>query len=85
MSAASFHWGAPTAPAGCVARLPTGPCRSGAHTSRQCSQCGHIDRKHRIDRARFACRACGALVHADDNASLDIARRGETVWTAGRE
>ncbi|MFD8994132.1 RNA-guided endonuclease InsQ/TnpB family protein [Streptomyces abikoensis] len=56
-----------------------------AYTSRQCSQCGHIDRKNRVDQATFACRSCGTLMHADDNASHNLARKGETVWTAGRE
>ncbi|MFC5718938.1 RNA-guided endonuclease InsQ/TnpB family protein [Streptomyces gamaensis] len=56
-----------------------------AYTSQQCSQCGHIDRKNRVDQATFACRSCGALMHADDNASHNLARKGETVWTAGRE
>ncbi|MEU6988255.1 transposase [Streptomyces sp. NPDC046324] len=56
-----------------------------AYTSRQCSECGHIDRKNRVDQATFACRACGFLANADDNASHNIAARGVTVWTAGRE
>ncbi|EFL14470.1 RNA-guided endonuclease TnpB family protein [Streptomyces sp. C] len=56
-----------------------------AYTSQQCSECGHIDRKNRIDQATFACRSCGALMHADDNASHNIGRKGETVWIAGRE
>ncbi|MFF4426704.1 RNA-guided endonuclease InsQ/TnpB family protein [Streptomyces sp. NPDC001549] len=56
-----------------------------AYTSQQCSECGHIDRKNRVDQATFACRSCGALMHADDNASHNLARKGETVWTAGRE
>ncbi|MFD5764807.1 RNA-guided endonuclease InsQ/TnpB family protein [Streptomyces sp. NPDC127049] len=56
-----------------------------AYTSRQCSECGHIDRKNRVDQATFACRACGALMHADDNASRNLARKGQSVWTAGRE
>lgn len=56
-----------------------------AYTSRQCSQCGHIDRKNRVDQATFACRACGVTMHADDNASHNIDRKGEAVWTAGRE
>ncbi|MEU1783624.1 MULTISPECIES: RNA-guided endonuclease InsQ/TnpB family protein [Streptomyces] len=56
-----------------------------AYTSQQCSQCGHIDRKNRVDQATFACRSCGTLMHADDNASHNLARKGETVWTAGRE
>lgn len=56
-----------------------------AYTSQQCSECGHIDRKNRVDQATFACRSCGTLIHADDNASHNIARKGEVVWTAGRE
>jgi IS605 OrfB family transposase len=56
-----------------------------AYTSQQCSQCGHIDRRNRQSQATFACRSCGALMHADDNASHNIARKGATVWTAGRE
>ncbi|MGP3689694.1 RNA-guided endonuclease InsQ/TnpB family protein [Streptomyces sp. IBSNAI002] len=56
-----------------------------AYTSQQCSVCGHIDRKNRVDQATFACRACGFLADADDNASHNLAARGETVWTAGRE
>ncbi|WP_371619241.1 RNA-guided endonuclease InsQ/TnpB family protein [Streptomyces sp. NBC_00454] len=56
-----------------------------AYTSQQCSECGHLDRKNRVDQATFACRACGFLAHADDNASHSIAARGESVWIAGRE
>ncbi|MEC4021138.1 RNA-guided endonuclease InsQ/TnpB family protein [Streptomyces sp. H27-D2] len=56
-----------------------------AYTSQQCSECGHIDRKNRATQATFACRACGFLANADDNASHNIARKGETVWIAGRE
>ncbi|MFE5581841.1 RNA-guided endonuclease InsQ/TnpB family protein [Kitasatospora sp. NPDC056531] len=56
-----------------------------AYTSQLCCQCGHIERKNRVDQATFACRSCGTVMHADDNASHNIARKGETVWTAGRE
>ncbi|MFJ5553612.1 RNA-guided endonuclease InsQ/TnpB family protein, partial [Streptomyces sp. NPDC093225] len=56
-----------------------------AYTSQQCSECGHIDRRNRQSQASFACRSCGIVLHADDNASHNIARKGETVWTAGRE
>ncbi|MEU5714829.1 transposase [Streptomyces sp. NPDC020403] len=56
-----------------------------AYTSQQCSECGYIDRRNRQSQATFACRSCGALMHADDNASHNIGRKGETVWTAGRE
>ncbi|MGA5824071.1 RNA-guided endonuclease InsQ/TnpB family protein [Kitasatospora sp. NPDC094028] len=56
-----------------------------AYTSRQCSQCHHTERKNRVDQATFACRSCGTVMHADDNASHNIARKGQEVWTAGRE
>ncbi|MER7753140.1 transposase [Kitasatospora sp. NPDC097643] len=56
-----------------------------AYTSQQCSLCHHIDRKNRVDQATFACRSCGTVLHADVNASRNIARKGETAWTAGRE
>ena len=56
-----------------------------AYTSQQCSECGHIDRNNRVDQATFACRSCGTLLHADDNASRNIARKGEAAWIAGRE
>ncbi|MFE5594799.1 zinc ribbon domain-containing protein, partial [Streptomyces sp. NPDC056549] len=55
-----------------------------AYTSQRCSQCGHIERGNRQSQATFACRSCGFLANADDSASHNIARKGETVWTAGR-
>jgi IS605 OrfB family transposase len=51
-----------------------------AHTSRQCSGCGHVERRNRIDQASFACRSCGVSLHADHNAAIDIAARGHQVW-----
>jgi IS605 OrfB family transposase len=56
-----------------------------AYTSQQCSQCQHVDRKNRATQAEFACRACGVMMHADHNASRNIARKGEAAWIAGRE
>ncbi|MCX4427826.1 MULTISPECIES: RNA-guided endonuclease InsQ/TnpB family protein [Streptomyces] len=56
-----------------------------AYTSQQCCECGHIDKKNRASQALFTCRNCGVVAHADRNASHNIARRGEAVWTAGRE
>lgn len=54
-------------------------------TSRRCSECGHTDRKNRPTQGNFACRACGVTMHADHNASRNIAHRGEEAWTAGRQ
>ncbi|MET8505574.1 transposase [Streptomyces sp. NPDC004787] len=56
-----------------------------AYTSQMCSECGHIDKRNRVDQGLFICRGCGVVAHADRNASRNIAIRGETVWNAGRE
>jgi putative transposase len=56
-----------------------------AYTSQQCCECGHINKKNRASQALFICRNCGVVAHADRNASHNIARKGEIVWTAGRE
>lgn len=55
-----------------------------AYTSQECAQCHHIDKSNRVDQARFVCRGCGVVAHADRNASHVIAHRGESVWNAGR-
>ncbi|MER6980420.1 RNA-guided endonuclease InsQ/TnpB family protein [Streptomyces carpinensis] len=56
-----------------------------AYTSQQCFECHHIDKRNRASQARFRCRSCGVVAHADLNASRNIARKGEAVWNAGRE
>ncbi|GAA4496846.1 RNA-guided endonuclease TnpB family protein [Actinoallomurus oryzae] len=56
-----------------------------AYTSQQCCECGHIEAKNRVSQSVFCCRNCGVVAHADRNASRNIARKGEAVWTAGRE
>jgi putative transposase len=56
-----------------------------AYTSQTCAECGHVDKRNRVDQGLFICRACGVVAHADRNASRNIAHRGETVWNAGRE
>ncbi|MFL9657419.1 RNA-guided endonuclease InsQ/TnpB family protein [Streptomyces sp. PB17] len=56
-----------------------------AYTSQTCGQCGHVDRRNRVDQGLFICRGCGVVAHADRNASHNIATRGESVWNAGRE
>ncbi|MFF2478795.1 zinc ribbon domain-containing protein [Streptomyces sp. NPDC058066] len=56
-----------------------------AYTSQQCCECGHIDKVNRASQALFTCRNCGVVAHADRNASHNVARKGEAVWTAGRE
>jgi putative transposase len=56
-----------------------------AYTSQTCAECGHVDKRNRASQARFRCRSCGVVAHADLNASRNIARKGETAWNAGRE
>ncbi|MFD7185133.1 RNA-guided endonuclease InsQ/TnpB family protein [Streptomyces sp. NPDC059904] len=56
-----------------------------AYTSQTCAECGHVDKRNRVDQGLFICRGCGVVAHADRNASRNIAARGEAVWTAGRE
>ncbi|MCM2416175.1 transposase [Streptomyces sp. RKAG290] len=56
-----------------------------AYTSQTCAECGHVDKRNRVDQGLFICRGCGVVAHADRNASHNIAIRGENVWNAGRE
>ncbi|WP_326777149.1 RNA-guided endonuclease InsQ/TnpB family protein [Streptomyces sp. NBC_01445] len=56
-----------------------------AYTSQECSQCHHIARANRPSQARFACRSCGFVEHADYNASHNIAHRGWYVWVCGAQ
>ncbi|MGW1616535.1 RNA-guided endonuclease InsQ/TnpB family protein [Streptomyces sp. NPDC002285] len=56
-----------------------------AYTSQTCAECGHVDKRNRVDQGLFICRGCGGVAHADRNASHNIAQRGESVWNAGRE
>jgi len=47
------------------------------HTSQTCSRtsCGHTARNNRRSRDRFVCRVCGYELHADLNASRNIAAK----------
>ncbi|MEU9363286.1 transposase [Streptomyces avermitilis] len=54
-----------------------------ACTSQECSQCHHTARNNRPDQARFACRSCGFVEHADHNSSHNIAHRGWYAWVCG--
>lgn len=46
------------------------------NTSRQCSCCGHIDKASRKSQSVFICTSCGRVSHADENAAINIGRRG---------
>jgi putative transposase len=47
------------------------------NSSRECSQCGHIDKANRPSQSKFSCRACGFAVHADLNAACVLAGRAD--------
>ncbi|GAB2812787.1 RNA-guided endonuclease TnpB family protein [Streptomyces daliensis] len=53
------------------------------NTSRQCSECWHTHRTNRVTRAKFACRSCGIVLHADYNGSRNIAHRADAAWQRG--
>ncbi|MFF8322613.1 RNA-guided endonuclease InsQ/TnpB family protein [Streptomyces bobili] len=56
-----------------------------AYTSQKCSQCHHIDRRNRPSQAKFVCRSCGFVEHADLNSSHNIAQRGWWMWVCGAQ
>ncbi|MGW9349723.1 RNA-guided endonuclease InsQ/TnpB family protein [Nocardiopsis flavescens] len=56
-----------------------------AYSSRECADCAYTHRHNRISQARFVCRSCGVVAHADRNASRVLARRGQDAWNAGRQ
>ncbi|MFI6963911.1 RNA-guided endonuclease InsQ/TnpB family protein [Streptomyces sp. NPDC050255] len=56
-----------------------------AYTSQECSQCHHTARTNRPTQARFACKACGFVEHADHNSSHNITRRGWMAWVCGAQ
>jgi putative transposase len=46
-----------------------------AYTSQQCSRCGHVEKKNRIDQKHFKCHCCGYKCNADVNAARNIKER----------
>lgn len=56
-----------------------------AYSSQECSQCHHIDKRNRPAQARFACRSCGFVEHADLNSSQILSQRGWAAWVCGAE
>lgn len=51
-----------------------------AYTSQSCSHCGHTERANRPNQSTFRCTSCGFSEHADVNAAVNIASRGEIGW-----
>ena len=54
-----------------------------AYTSRMCADCGYTDKKNRVSQARFICRSCGVVAHADRNASRNIGARARGLRDSG--
>lgn len=52
-----------------------------AGTSQTCPACGHKAKENRPERDVFKCVQCGHTAHADQNASIVIARRGVIMRT----
>jgi putative transposase len=52
---------------------------SAKNTSLECSSCGNVDKENRKSQAMFLCTKCGHTANADDNAALNIKRRGITL------
>jgi len=50
------------------------------NTSRQCSQCGHIDKANRKSQAEFLCLHCGYSENADVNAARNVRDRATLRW-----
>jgi putative transposase len=51
-------------------------------TSRACSRCGYVSENNRKSQSRFECTACGLMMHADENAAVNIATLGQRGWNA---
>lgn len=49
------------------------------HTSQTCSECGHFEPGQRKSQSEFVCAKCGAKIHADYNAAVNIARSDKVV------
>lgn len=49
------------------------------NTSRECPDCGHIDKANRLTRDRFACKRCGLAGPADHIAARNIAGRAAVM------
>jgi putative transposase len=45
------------------------------NTSRECSVCGHIDKRNRKSQSEFRCVVCGHIDNADHNAARNISAR----------
>lgn len=49
------------------------------NSSRECSQCGHIDKANRRSQSEFVCVRCGYSANADFNAAVVLRERGRAA------
>lgn len=49
------------------------------NTSRECTQCGCIDKRNRKTQAKFCCISCGFVAHADTLAATNIGSRAKVI------
>lgn len=49
------------------------------NTSRQCRECGCVDKKNRTNQANFSCVSCGHQAPADLNAARNIRAKGAVI------
>lgn len=55
------------------------------YTSQTCSNCEHKDKRNRISQSEFVCQSCGSIFNADENASLNILRLGQSHYALTQE
>ena len=49
------------------------------NSSRECSECGYIDKANRRSQSDFVCKSCGHTLHADINAALNLRARAAVI------
>lgn len=49
------------------------------YTSQMCNACGHKEKGNRETQAKFVCRNCGQVAHADINAAKNILKKSKGV------
>lgn len=52
------------------------------YSSQECNNCGHISKDNRVKQELFKCVQCGHYGNADQEASLTILKRGQTLLHA---
>jgi IS605 OrfB family transposase len=50
------------------------------NSSRECSQCGHIEKSNRPSQSKFRCQSCNYTANADLNAAQNLRSRATVNW-----